>query len=122
MSRRIPGPLRWSILVALAAVVAVALAQSWASVPAAAGTDAHDWASATATTAASATRIDQRSGPGIRRDMVSLLVERGSDLGELLGVDPVVGDAERAEGVEDVGHQLRASACLLYTSPSPRDS
>ncbi|MBN9736405.1 MULTISPECIES: DUF4142 domain-containing protein [unclassified Pseudonocardia] len=38
MSRRIPGPLRWSIVAALAAVVAVALAQSWASVPAAAGT------------------------------------------------------------------------------------
>lgn len=29
MSRRIPGPLRWSILIALAAVAAVALAQSW---------------------------------------------------------------------------------------------
>ncbi|MEU6696354.1 DUF4142 domain-containing protein [Pseudonocardia sp. NPDC046786] len=29
MSRRIPGPLRWSILVALAGVVVVAVAQSW---------------------------------------------------------------------------------------------
>ncbi|MEQ3551106.1 DUF4142 domain-containing protein [Pseudonocardia nematodicida] len=29
MSRRMPGPLRWSILAALAGVVAVALAQSW---------------------------------------------------------------------------------------------
>ncbi|MBP2364517.1 DUF4142 domain-containing protein [Pseudonocardia parietis] len=36
MSRRIPGPLRWSILAALAAVVVVALAQSWTSVPTAA--------------------------------------------------------------------------------------
>ncbi|SFN94941.1 Predicted outer membrane protein [Pseudonocardia ammonioxydans] len=33
MSRRIPGPLRWSILAAIAAVLAVALAQSWATVP-----------------------------------------------------------------------------------------
>lgn len=40
MSRRIPGPLRWSILIALAAVAAVALAQSWVATPvtAAAGT------------------------------------------------------------------------------------
>lgn len=29
MSRRIPGPLRWSVLAALAAVAAVALAQYW---------------------------------------------------------------------------------------------
>ncbi|MFP5020991.1 DUF4142 domain-containing protein [Pseudonocardia phyllosphaerae] len=34
MSRRIPGPLRWSMLVALAAVVVVALTQSWMAAPA----------------------------------------------------------------------------------------
>ncbi|MFP5068913.1 DUF4142 domain-containing protein [Pseudonocardia nantongensis] len=37
MSRRIPGPLRWSILIALAAVAAVALAQSWVGTPSASG-------------------------------------------------------------------------------------
>ncbi|MBC3194261.1 DUF4142 domain-containing protein [Pseudonocardia sp. C8] len=36
MPRRIPGPLRWSILAALAAVAVAALAQSWVSVPVAA--------------------------------------------------------------------------------------
>ena len=35
MSRRIPGPLRWSVLAALAAVAAVVLAQYWVATSAA---------------------------------------------------------------------------------------
>ena len=66
--------------------------------------------------------MDSRRAGGGNRMMTSTTLQTNDIWSKTIGHDPHAGDAEAAE---DAAARARSSwrsrACLLYTSPSPRD-